>query len=259
MIGTSKRLSPGMLARAALLCLAFASAAVARDDATVGKRGEDEIALQASKIGALQNEGNLAAAQKLLDALPPSAPEELVMGVRLDQLWLQGRLDEVISQCTAFIERSRAETTFYKTRQIGCRLVIANALHLQGKADASVASCKQAMALLNELGLADQQPERPGLRYRANAHACLDEKAAAFADLRQAQDLAKGDARLMPGFELTRARFHVRFGEYDAAIAILKHSLTVPNGSTAARLRLDPDWTALRSDPRFQALLKQAP
>ena len=218
----------------------------------------DDPQLQASKISTYQSEGNLAAAQKLIDALPASVPDEVVMGVRLDQAWLQGRFDEAIGQCTAFIGRSQTESLFDKTRQIGCRLVIGNAQRLQGKAAASLAACKQALAIVDESGLADLA-ERPDLRYRANAHACLGDKAAAFRELRQAQDMLQGDTKSVPGFELTRARFHVRFGENDAAIAILKRSLAVPYGTTAARLRLDPDWTALRNDPRFQALLKQAP
>ena len=143
-------------------------------------------------------------------------------------------------------------------QQIGCRLVIGNAQHLQGKAAASFASCKRALAIVDESGLADLA-DRPDLRYRANAHACLGDKAAAFAELQQAQDLLHGDTRAMPSFDLTRARFHVRFGENDAAIALLKRSLALPYGTTPARLRLDPDWTALRNDPRFQALLKQTP
>jgi len=218
----------------------------------------DDPQLQASKIATYQSEGNLAVAQKLIDALPASAPDEVVMGVKLDQAWLQGRLDDVIGQCTAFIARSGAQTLFEKTRQIGCRLTIANAQRLQGKAAASLASCKQALAVVEASGLADLS-DRPDLRYRANAHACLGDKAAAFAELQQAQDMLQGDTRAMPSFGLTRARFHVRFGENDAAIAILKRSLTVPYGTTAARLRLDPDWTPLRNDPRFQALLKQTP
>ena len=218
----------------------------------------DDSRLQVNKISTYQSEGNLAAAQKLIDALPASAPDEMVLGVRLDQAWLQGRLDDAIGQCTAFIGRSQADTLFDKTRQIGCRLSIANAQRLQGKSAASLASCKQALAVVDESGLADLA-DRPDLRYRANAHACLGDKAAAFAELQQAQDLLHGDTRAMPSFDLTRARFHVRFGENDAAIALLKRSLTVPYGTTAARLRLDPDWTPLRSDPRFQALLKPAP
>ena len=68
----------------------------------------DDPRLQANKISTYQSEGNLAAAQKLIDALPASAPDEMVMGVRLDQAWLQGRLDDAIGQCTAFIARSGA-------------------------------------------------------------------------------------------------------------------------------------------------------
>ena len=40
-------------------------------------------------------------------------------------------------------------------------------------------------------------------------------------------------------------------GEFDSAIAALRHLLEVPAGITPADLRFNPLWDPLRKDPRF--------
>ncbi len=46
-------------------------------------------------------------------------------------------------------------------------------------------------------------------------------------------------------------------GEKEAAIDQLELLLSTPNPITTARLRLDPFYDPLRSNPRFQALLEK--
>jgi serine/threonine-protein kinase len=63
------------------------------------------------------------------------------------------------------------------------------------------------------------------------------------------------DARESPSFSETLAWIYARLGEPDAAIPLLDRLLRTPAGIPRALLRHDPEWDALRNDPRFQALV----
>ena len=53
------------------------------------------------------------------------------------------------------------------------------------------------------------------------------------------------------------ARVHAMLGDQDAAIGELDLMLSKPAEISTQTLRLDPRWDPLRSNPRFQALLKK--
>ncbi|UCC72805.1 MAG: hypothetical protein JSV86_21025 [Gemmatimonadota bacterium] len=65
------------------------------------------------------------------------------------------------------------------------------------------------------------------------------------------KDAAVGPHRI---FEL--AQIYTMVGEYDAAVEQLEYLLSVPGPHSAAMLRVDPTWDALRDHPRFQRLLR---
>ena len=93
----------------------------------------------------------------------------------------------------------------------------------------------------------------------AEVYAGLGEKDEALAQAHRSVAQYADDALGRPDAEATLAQIEARFGGLDSALAALPDLLKVPAGITPAELRLDPRWDALRTDPRFQALLVKYP
>jgi serine/threonine-protein kinase len=53
------------------------------------------------------------------------------------------------------------------------------------------------------------------------------------------------------------AKIYTRVGEPDKALDLIEELLSIPCQLSVGLLRLDPDWDALRDDPRLQALLEK--
>jgi TolB-like protein/Tfp pilus assembly protein PilF len=109
--------------------------------------------------------------------------------------------------------------------------------------------------------------EQPGngdlLNLLALIQARLGDQAAARAYHQQAlQGIPSGgDALLAASAQNTLARIEAQFGNKDAAIAALQRMRTLSDVATVTKplinpvtLGLDPEWDALRGDPRFQSL-----
>jgi hypothetical protein len=54
-----------------------------------------------------------------------------------------------------------------------------------------------------------------------------------------------------------RARILARLGEADAALRLIERLLAGPSVFSIHELRLNPDFDPIRSDPRYQALLRK--
>jgi TolB-like protein len=65
------------------------------------------------------------------------------------------------------------------------------------------------------------------------------------------------DAAMGPYRVLELAQIYTMVGEYDAAVEQLEYLLSVPGPHSAAMLRVDPTWDALRDHPRFQRLMEE--
>src|SRR6266480_3081142 len=87
----------------------------------------------------------------------------------------------------------------------------------------------------------------------------LGEKEAAIAEGKRAVDLLpeSQDALSGPKATLELAKIYTWTSETDQALQLLEHSLSTPSGITVPLLKFDPVWDPLRSDPRFQALIRR--
>ena len=67
------------------------------------------------------------------------------------------------------------------------------------------------------------------------------------------------DAYDGPNCMIQQAEVLARVGEIEPATALLERLLSVPSLVSPAWLRLDPAWDPLRSDARFQGLVRSQP
>jgi TolB-like protein len=134
---------------------------------------------------------------------------------------------------------------------------------LRGEAKLAEADYTHARALLE--AQLKEQPDNPWtISALAQAYAGLGNREVALREADRAVNvvLSSRDASFAPFHEEIRARIQARFGEADAAIANLRHLLSIsyrgPFGPplTPALLRLDPYFDGIRSDPRFQELCR---
>jgi serine/threonine-protein kinase len=93
------------------------------------------------------------------------------------------------------------------------------------------------------------------------AYAGLGNKTEAVREGRRAADLLPltRDAWAGGYRELDLARIYAMVGDRSAALDRLEHLLSIPFDLTPAMLRLDPAWTSLRGDPRFERLATEVP
>jgi TolB-like protein/cytochrome c-type biogenesis protein CcmH/NrfG len=92
-------------------------------------------------------------------------------------------------------------------------------------------------------------------------HAYLGEKTEAIAEAERAMQLLPESKDAFNGPDITEfaAKIFVAAGEKDRAIDLISGLLKRPAGLTVELLKLDPEWDALRNDPRFQALIGKSP
>jgi tetratricopeptide (TPR) repeat protein len=138
-------------------------------------------------------------------------------------------------------------------------LYVAWALEAAGDKAAAADTYAQVQKTVN--ARLQQQPDRAELHLALGfADAGLGLKADAVRAGRRAADLlpVTRDALSGAAVEVYLAQVHVRTGDNDTALDLLRQAVQHPSGGflSPALLKLDPNWDSIRNDPRFAQLLK---
>ena len=119
-------------------------------------------------------------------------------------------------------------------------------------------------ALLKAKGYAEQYvaaaPNEAKRHTRlAECLAWLGEKEAAIAEAKRATELLPESVDAFDGPVCTQslAEIYMIVGEYDKALLLVDGLLSRPSEATVAKLKVNPLWDPVRTDPRFLALLKK--
>jgi TolB-like protein/Flp pilus assembly protein TadD len=208
------------------------------------------------KTLAFQARGQLDQAQTLLDKVPPnSSALNVAGGASFYQAWLRQDPAPALKWLATLGEAGKTDPQ---------SLIYFGFLHeMAGQKMEAQANLIQARDKLVEL--LNKQPDNPEfLGPLAFAFAWLGQREEALQTIGRYDSATVGDARSIGiGYEL-KARIFARLGNKDDAIASLERLLASPSDSilgpplTPALLRIDPNFTSLRGDPRFENLCQES-
>lgn len=207
-----------------------------------------EIAAQRAETYAAQ--GDVDSAWRILQPLNFS-PVERGYGLRIFVLVLQRRFDEVEKMVGSALERKDLPPVFLAAAHAG----LGHMAFYRGDRAAAEPLFLQAERELNQIRAVSDD----GLFVRdvlLGVEARLGHRVEAQLLADSLLETTRHDAWQFPREEETVARAWVAFHDFDRAIPLLEHALSVPavEATTPAYLRLDPDWDPIRNDPRFQKL-----
>ena len=214
------------------------------------------------KINFMVRRGDLDAARTLLEAVPASALVDDRAAYIASYLWIWRREPE-----KALVVLRTATRDYFTDTWIGGvpKASVAGFAHqLAGRPDAAMAEWRSALRIIDQK-LAAAPNDENLLFQRASLLASLGEKPEAMRVFKLFEQLSASLSNYYPEDRVwDAADFLVSLGQNDEALAKLESLVTRkpenPYASPASRvtnLRLSPRWDPLRSNPRFEAVIKE--
>ena len=108
--------------------------------------------------------------------------------------------------------------------------------------------------------LANKTDDLEALSGLSLAYAALGRKEEAIREARHAMALAplSGNALDAPAQMVVLAEVYAQTGEREAALQQLAAAVQLPAGPDYGRLKFEPVWDDIRTDPKFQEILSRA-
>lgn len=198
-------------------------------------------------------EGNLAGARLALRQIPATVDRSSLLAYVAnywDKYWMFDSADAVLAQSLppASFDGDR---TVWGVVNAEMRWGLGDSTRARAYADSAIAPLNKAIRadstnwqtlLFRGLMLAYGGKRGGAIRDRDRGLALSEAQGDQWSGIPYAQHLA--------------ARIDVAMGDHDAAIAQLRAILAKPYVISPAWLRIDPTWSSLRGDPRFEALAR---
>lgn len=219
----------------------------------------NQVGLRNLFLSCVNGDGRTDAARRVIGSLPS--------GVTLTTNAVRGSVSNIIEDFSYLhvLERDfagalqHAKNENDDPRQRVSRLVARVAIRvLAGDVEGEKAESEEACALM-EARLRERPDDGFAMTQLSWVYLALGRKADALRMAHQAAEWLpiEKDAFGGPSFAVGLAQIQARTGEAPEAVKTLRHLLSIPAGIAVSlnRLKIDPVWDPIRSDPEFQQLL----
>src|SRR5438093_2594566 len=214
----------------------------------------DDLDTLAGKASFYQAQGDLSAAGRLLSRHHFSKTEWAGL-IYYQQYYLLRDYDKLIAEFESF---DLADKNLPPMIVTWVRVALGNPRLLKGQRELATPDGEKVRRAIKELQAQNiVLPElyRPSIEFAAR----LGDRAEVEDEIAFILAYTRDNQWILPSAEYNAARGYAVLGDLERALPLLQDSLSKPNGTTAATLRLDPAWDGVRNDSRFQKLANAKP
>ncbi len=204
----------------------------------------------------LKRDGNTREARAILERLP--ATVDLEAQPPINYVWVQvdlcdGKYDDALERLASNPNDVYSFGQFYVPKE----WIRGRIQELLGHPEAARDHFESTLETLEEA--VQNFPDNDAVRGALGVvYAALGRRDDALREGNYGLELLDGGKDDQLGYRLRDlAEIHLRLGELEQAIDYLDQVISIPSFFSAAHMAIDPTWSPLRDDPRFQAMLKK--